>query len=875
MNETYTTIERLENSGITVKRLSVALLVGLFLVQMAAPVIASTPSSITIDQHQSTVSTDQVVQFSATVKDSSGSVILSPVNWSSTSGEIDSSGLFTPGKIGTAVITAESGGINTTSSIEVTAGYPYEIKSMFNQTNISVDDTVSLSAELVDRAENPVPGELVYRCQNGHIDHQNKTWQPGQIGQAVLRIIYFELELQVIFQIEPGQPSHLEIAYGLTVQSGSTQHIIPIAKDSHGNEVDITKAGALSWQVENGTISQTGLFFADAPGVWNISVNSTSGAFGSGVIRVLPAQATGLSIGIENTQVRAGSEVTLSAIRSDTLGNSGEVEIPLSNWSVPTGSLSVDQGKVKWIPSSIGNWTIGVEDQGFSSTVTVNVIQGEISGIEVLLSEDILRSGDLIVASITAYDSAGNTRSVNGAWTIAPELSPNNQGNWFELRPGPVGNYSISAVWFDNETQVVHETEKLLQIQHGDLARIILPQSGTRVASDDVLSLNPIFEDEYGNEVDNVFVTWIIDDVDMTMAVRLAGNNWAPKSIGMHEIRGMALGVFAITEIEVVAGTPRYISTSHDAGITVESGNGTEIKITTTDVHGNSALATLVDFEFEDPLGSVTPSSEGDGFWIVEGGKTGQWNLRVKSGSAVSDIIVNVLQGEPVRLLAEISEDDPQEGGKMIIRIHAIDKAGNRVEVPGGEVIIKCTAGTVSHLTADTHELSIDQAGDSHSCNAYWNGLIAQKFFDVEAVLFGGGLGDSNSALTMVSIIIFLFIAIMVVLIRRVKGESQEDYEWDDEFEEEESEEVNSDLLDNQNEQTEVGIAQNATEPEPIEKKESSEDLRARLTAQAKETGVMQAAPGTEQGKTGWYVDSTGELTSWLVSDSGEWTRVS
>ena len=280
------------------KRLSVALLVGLFLVQMAAPVIASTPSSITIDQHQSTVSTDQIVQFSATVKDSSGSVILSPVNWSSTSGEIDSSGLFTPGKIGTAVITAESGGINTTSSIEVTAGYPYEIKSLFNQTNISVDDTVSLSAELVDRAENPVPGELVYRCQNGHIDHQNKTWQPGQIGQAVLRIIYFELELQVTFQIEPGQPSHLEIAYGLTVQSGSTQHIIPIAKDSHGNEVDITKAGALSWQVENGTISQTGLFFADAPGVWNISVNSTSGAFGSGVIRVLPAQATGLSIGI-------------------------------------------------------------------------------------------------------------------------------------------------------------------------------------------------------------------------------------------------------------------------------------------------------------------------------------------------------------------------------------------------------------------------------------------------------------------------------------------------------------------------------------------------------------------------------------------------
>ena len=856
------------------KRLSVAVLIGLILVQIAAPVIASTPSSITIGQHQPSVSADQVVQFSATVKDSSGSILSSPINWSATSGHIDSTGLFTPGMIGTSVITAESGGVNSTTSIEVTKGYPFEIRSMFNQTNISIDDTINLNATLVDRAGNSVPGDLTYRSQNGHIDHQNMTWQPDQIGLAILRIIYFELELQVSFNIEAGQPSALEIPYGLTVQSGTTQHIIPIAKDSYGNEVGISKAGTLTWQVENGTISPTGLFFANAPGVWNISVNSSSGAFGSGTIRVLPAQATGLSIGIESTEVRAGSVVSLSAIRSDILGNNGEVEIPLANWSVPTGSLFVEQGKVKWIPSSIGNWTIGVQDQGFSSTILVNVVQGEISGIEVLLSENVLRSGDLIVASITAHDAAGNMRSVDGAWTIAPELSPTDQGDWYELRPGPVGNYSISAVWFDNETQVVHETEKILPILHGDLARIILPQSGTRVASDDVLALNPVFEDEYGNEVDNVPITWIIDDVDMTMEVRLAGDNWAPNSIGMHEIRAMAQGVFAITDVEVIAGTPRYISTSHDGGISVDSGYGIEIQITTTDVHGNSALASEVDFEFDDPLGMVTPSSEGDGYWIVEGGQTGEWNLRMRTGSAVSDITVNVSHGEPVRLLAEISENNPKEGGSMIIRIHAIDQAGNRIEVPSDEVTIKCTAGSVSHLAADTHELSIDQAGDSHSCNVYWNDLIAQRFFDVEAVLFGGGLGDSNTALTMVSMIIFLFIAIMVVLIRRMKGESQDDYEWEDEFEEEEeSENVDSDLYEIQNEQTHTVVEE--TTPAQTEKKESGEDLRAKLAAEAKKTGVMQAAPGTEQGKTGWYVDSTGELTSWLVSETGEWTRVS
>ena len=875
--ETYTTIEDLQNTGIAVKRLSVAVLVGLILVQIAAPVIASTPSSITIDQHQSTVSTDQVVQFSATVKDSSGSAIPSVVNWTATSGQIDSNGLFTPGAIGTTVITAESGGINSTTSIDVTRGFPFEIKSMFVQTNISIDDSINLNATLVDRAGNSVPGELTYRCQNGYIDHQNLTWQPDRVGQAILRIIYFELELQVTFNVEPGNPTMLEIPFGLTVQSGNTQHILPIAKDSHGNEVGISKAGPLSWQVENGTISSTGLFFANAPGVWNISVNSTSGAYGTGVIRVLPAQATGLSIGIESTQVRAGSEVTLSAIRSDILGNNGEIAVPLANWSVPTGSLFIDQGKVKWIPYSIGNWTIGLEDEGYSTTVSVSVVQGEISGIEVMLSETILRSGDLVVASISAYDTAGNKRSVDGAWTIAPELSPTNKGDWFELRPGPTGNYTISAVWFDNETQITHETERELQIGHGDLARIILPESGTRVASDDVLSLNPIFEDEYGNSVDNVPITWVIDETDLTMEIRLAEGQWAPNSIGMHEIRAMAQGVFAITDVEVVAGTARYISSSHDGGISVDSGENVEIQITTKDVHGNEALADTVEFEFDDPLGEISTSSEGDGYWIIEGGKTGVWNLRMKTGSAIRDITVNVSHGEPVRLLTEITENSPKEGGSMIIRVHAIDQAGNRIEVPGDEVTIKCTAGTVSHLAADTHELSIDQAGDSHSCNAYWNDLIAQRFFDVEAVLFGGGLGDSNTALTMVSIIVFLFIAIMVVLIRRMKDESQDDYEWEDEFEDEESDDVDSELLADHNEltPTHTAIEEKATEPAHTEKKESGEDLRARLAAEAKKTGVMQAAPGTEQGKTGWYVDSTGELTSWLVSETGEWTRVS
>tara|TARA_B100001564_G_C20662097_1_gene682036 strand:+ start:192 stop:2798 length:2607 start_codon:yes stop_codon:yes gene_type:complete len=867
-------VEKNGVKGILVRKTILSLLVTLLLVQVSSPVLASSPASIDIDSHQQTVSADQAIRFTAVVKDSSGSPINEPIIWSASSGTIDSDGLFTPGTVGQTIITATSGNVNSTTSVQVTAGWPVGIQSGFNVTEVSIDDSVPLNATLVDRAGNPVPGDLTWRCQNGEIDYSNMTWKPDEIGSAVMRIIYLELEIQVLFNVTPGTPTSLEIPFGLTVQSGNTIHIIPVAKDGWGNEVGLSKAGELTWSAENGSISPTGVYFGGAPGVWNISVNSTSGASGIGVIRVLPAQATGLDIEMDVTQARTGSPVNLSAIRTDILGNSGEIILPLANWTVPTGSLSMDGDSVVWIPSKIGDWTIGVSDQGFSATMQVNVIQGEIIGIDVLLSEDVIRSGELIVASISAYDAAGNQRAVDGAWTIASELSAVDQGDWMQLRPGSIGNFTISATWFDNETQLVHEIDSLIHVSSGELARIVLPESGTRVPSDGVLELQPIFEDEYGNVIDEVLVTWVVDDIDMTMEIRIAGNRWAPSSIGMHEIRAMAQGVFAITDVEVIAGTARHISTDFDEGIDVASAEDVEIKISTLDVHGNVALASDIGFDYEDPQGEVSPSSKGDGYWVVTGGQAGEWNLRLTTGSATHDITVIVSPGQAVRLLAEIPEQNPEEGSSMILRIHAIDQAGNRIDVPPEEVTIKCTAGSVKHLAGDTYEVSIEQSGQSQSCNAYWNELVAQRFFDVDAVLFGGGLGDSNTALTMVSIIIFLFIAIMVVLIRRLKGDQDDLEYWDDDLDEYDEDYTQEDTIE-EFETTEVKSEPVKTETKPEAAKESKEDLRAKLAAEAKRTGVMQAAPGTEQGKTGWYIDSDGQLTSWLVSASGEWTRMS
>ena len=111
-----------------------------------------------------------------------------------------------------------------------------------------------------------------------------------------------------------------------------------------------------------------------------------------------------------------------------------------------------------------------------------------------------------------------------------------------------------------------------------------------------------------------------------------------------------------------------------------------------------------------------------------------------------------------------------------------------------------------------------------------------------------------------------------------MKGNAENDDYWEDK--EEDGYEEDDDYLDDNSESETVVTPKLEQTPQPVvatktTDSESNEDFRTRLAEEAKRTGVMQAAPGTEQGKTGWYIDSSAELTSWLVSESGEWTRMS
>ena len=112
------------------------ILLAMLLLQATIPLVSAAPASITIDSSATTVTADGALRFSATVSDSSGTVLDEEVTWTCSSGLIDSTGLFTPAEAGQVNITATSGAISSVSIITVTPGWPVSIVSDFNQTEL-------------------------------------------------------------------------------------------------------------------------------------------------------------------------------------------------------------------------------------------------------------------------------------------------------------------------------------------------------------------------------------------------------------------------------------------------------------------------------------------------------------------------------------------------------------------------------------------------------------------------------------------------------------------------------------------------------------------------------------------------------------------
>ena len=503
----------------------------------------------------------------------------------------------------------------------------------------------------------------------------------------------------------------------------------------------------------------------------------------------------------------------------------------------------------------------------------MNVVHGNAIDAILSFSKSHLTAGTQCVVFFEAFDRSGNHWSVDGEISLATGNASLTQieSDHALFNPQKVETWRFEGTWFDNATDSRYNVANQIEVNHGHLSFIHLNGNSMILPADTPLLLEPQFTDAYGNQIVGVNVNWTIDDIDSTLDIILSQGYFSSSTVGGHEIRANADGIFATIRLTVVAGSAQHLITDKDSGFTAIAGEETDIFVQVVDIHGNTAPSNELTNDLPISIGVLEASTAGIGYWTFTGKAAGMYTLTIEEGDASRDIALTVLPGKAVRIVAELDSEALSQGDVFLLRANGIDSFGNVVEIDAENTTISCTAGPTSYVTTDTWEVEITSAGNDRSCTILWDGIIAQNFFDVEAVLLGGTVGSTNTAMGLGAFLLSLVLITLVVLIRKANQVPED--EWiEDAFDyDEEKSESSSSQEDEEKEQSESDSASDQeTNGDWIDKA-----MKTELAAAAAEVGVMQAAPGTEQGSTGWYVDVSEEVQYWDVADDGTWNRVS
>ena len=837
---------------------------------------AGTPVRVEVIADAATLSADEVVMFTAELYDSVNNLATGEVVWSCSNGSISSDGIFYPWSSGLITIEATHNGLVGSFNITVTAGVGQSLE--ITSVNAHALVPVFLTANLLDaRGNAQLSQNAAWTVDGVYVGTGSPSWTPQDVGNYTVRARLHQMEHVTILHVSAGTPYEFTFDEGLQVRSGHSIFISPHLLDINGFEMNITEAGNRIWTVENGSIIPSGWFTASHPGYWNISV-SAGNVTGAGKIRVVPADAALSQVVVlsDDQAFTAGTSYEIAAMRTDSQGYTGTITPPLENFSVTSGGLASMNDAVYWTPGAMGMHELRVVDDGVVSTLMVEVVHGNAIDTFLQLSSPILVAGEQSTVLFTAIDVIGNEWMVNGSVSMVNgnESQFIAYNGYATITPQQILTWRIEGSWFDFTTDTRFEPVFQMQSSPGRLAFIQLNGEGAVLPSDTALSLDPLFFDAYSNPLEEIGLNWTVDGMDATVDILLSDLQWNPTNVGGHEIRANADGVFATIRLTVVTGDARNLVTNAEDGLVVQAGVASELFIQTIDTHGNLAPSTEVASTLESQFGTLQASSSGNGYWDFIGQTAGVYTLELIQDNATHSIPLTVEPGEAVRLISSIEDQSIAQGDTVLLRVQGIDMFDNIVAVDAKNTTVSCTSGSTEHVTSDTWELDVSAAGNDRSCNVLWNGLISQNYFDVEAVLLGGAVGSTNTAMGLGIFLLTLILVTLVVLVRRANQQQEEwvddafeDDEYEDEYENEyEDEDEDEATVESSSEESSSSV--DATADGIL-----TDELRASLALQAADVGVMQAAPGTEQGSSGWYVDVSSEVQYWNVGADGSWTR--
>jgi len=586
-------------------------------------------ASVVMSPTSGTVSVGGTLPLTATPLDASGNALTDRVvTWTSNAtgvATVSTSGLVTGVGVGSATITATSGGKSATSAITVVVPVASVAVSPTSAT-VSVGGTQQFTATPLDASGNPLSGRTV-------------TWTTGTPGVATVSasglVSGVAAGSATITATSEGKTGNAAVTVPVpvasvavspasaTVANGNTVQLTATTLDASGNTLTGRTVTWVSGATGVATVSATGLVTGVAVGSATVTATS-EGQSGQSAITVTSVPVASVAVSPSSAAVLVGSTVQLTATPLDASGNPLGGRTITWTSSAPGVATVSASGVVTGV--SVGGATITATSEGKSGSSAITVNPVPVASVAVSPAAATVGVGSTVQLTATPLDANGNPltgRTV--AWaTSAPGVATvDGSGLVTGVAAGPA-TITATSEGKSGTASITVATP---------VASVTVSPASATVAVGTAVQLTATPLDASGNPLAGRSVTWTSGTPGVaTVSVSGLVTGVAPGAATITATSEGKSGTSAITvpvPVASVAVSP--------ASAAVLVGSTVQLTATPLDANGNPLAGRTVTWTSSAP-GVATVSASGVVTGVAVGGATITATSEGKSGSSAISV---------------------------------------------------------------------------------------------------------------------------------------------------------------------------------------------------------------------------------------------
>lgn len=381
------------------------------------------------------ITADQTVPYTASGYDADGNAVAIAPSWSVGAGSIDASGVYTPGPVGTYVVTASVGTVSGGTSVTVRPGPLARIDVIPPTATISADDLLPLTAEGYDVRGNRLAISPTWAATCGSVDATG-LYTPGPARLCIVYANESGISGSAAVTVVVGRLARIDVIPPMAeITADETVQFTAIGYDAKDNAVAIAPA----WSAIEGSIDATGLYAPRFAGAWEVRA-TVSPVVGTATVAVTPGALVGIDVQPPVATVRADRTQQFTATGRDAKGNALPLTAPV--WSVGNGAVVAGL----FTPVRVGLWTVSASESGLTGTAAATVTPGAVDRVEITPGESRVGEGQRVAFTAVAFDVKGNpVPDATMAWRVEGGIGTVNRSGGLTATRGGTGRVVVTA----------------------------------------------------------------------------------------------------------------------------------------------------------------------------------------------------------------------------------------------------------------------------------------------------------------------------------------------------------------------------------------------------------------------------------------------